>query len=215
MIYNKIQALFGGTFDPVHNGHVELVNMLQKYYAFDQIRLIPAYAPPLKKQPLASFDQRLAMLHLAFKDTPNIIIDDREKFFPQPSYTINTLLTLHRELTSTRFVIILGIDAFSRFNLWQRYLDILTLSHLMIIPRVNYQLADETVALQLLKEYQISSFDKFFEALSGKILLTSEAPTGISSTEIRELLNNQQAVGEFLPQSVYTYIAQHNLYMKK
>lgn len=128
-------AIFGGTFDPIHLGHLRLLIELQEKYKFKSIRLIPCKNPVFKKSPLASLKHRLAMLKLAIKDQPGFVVDESELKRTGPSYMIDTLADLQEKMPKEKFTLILGSDAFEEFSRWRCPEDILTIAQLLVVPR--------------------------------------------------------------------------------
>jgi len=128
-------GIFGGTFDPIHLGHLRTALELADKHSLTEIRFIPCKDPVLKKPAQVSAKHRLAMLTLAVKHQPNFKIDQRELKRKTPSYMIDTLCELQEEMPKERFALILGSDALSSFTQWQCYDDILELAELILVPR--------------------------------------------------------------------------------
>lgn len=128
-------GIFGGTFDPIHLGHLRLALELQEKYKFKSILFIPSKNPIFKKNAVASFKHRVAMLKLAVKNQPGFIVDDRDKNRQGPSYMIDTLLDLQMDMPKEKFSLIMGSDAFERFGEWRCPDDIIALAKLVVVPR--------------------------------------------------------------------------------
>src|SRR5476651_2279340 len=141
-MYDLQQAIgiLGGTFDPIHFGHLRMA--LELYQALDlaEVRLIPCYQPVHRKQPVATPEQRLAMVHKAIDREPALQVDACEIERQGPSYTIDTLITLHERLPNTPLCIFMGIDALLNFPSWHKWEAILQLAHLVVAHRPHYQL---------------------------------------------------------------------------
>ena len=125
----KAVGVFGGTFDPVHKGHIQMALEAKKQLDLEEIRLIPCHVPPHREQPVLNSACRLQLLQLAVSGIAGIVIDDRELFREGPSFTVDTLKALRNELTSERgdevsLVLILGADAYARLNTWERWQEI-------------------------------------------------------------------------------------------
>lgn len=128
-------AIFGGTFDPIHLGHLRMALKLQEKYKFKSVRFIPSKNPIFKKKPLASLKHRIAMLKLAVKDQPGFVVDESEIDRTGPSYMIDTLVNLKEEMPKEKFSLIMGSDAFENFAQWRCPDDIITLAKLIVVPR--------------------------------------------------------------------------------
>ncbi len=132
-------AIFGGTFDPIHLGHLRLALDLHEKYKFDEIRFIPCKNPVLKKAATVSLEHRIAMLKLAVKDQPQFVVDESERHRNGPSYMIDTLVDLQSKMPKQKFTLILGSDAFEDFNRWHCCEDIIALAKLLVVPRGGNQ----------------------------------------------------------------------------
>ncbi|HEV2613887.1 MAG TPA: nicotinate (nicotinamide) nucleotide adenylyltransferase [Gammaproteobacteria bacterium] len=128
-------AIFGGTFDPIHLGHLRLALELQEKYKFKSVRFIPCKNPVFKKKPVVSLKHRIAILKLAIKNQPGFIVDESEKDRVGPSYMIDTLVNLKEEMPKEKFSLILGSDAFEHFAQWRCPDDIVALAKLIVVPR--------------------------------------------------------------------------------
>jgi nicotinate-nucleotide adenylyltransferase len=214
--YNKPTGILGGTFDPIHFGHLRMA--LELYQALDlaEIRLIPCYQPVHRKQPVATPEQRLAMVKKAICEEPALIADDCEIKRESPSYTIDTLKHLHqlakRHAKQTPFCIIMGIDALLGFPSWHKWEEILKLAHLVVAHRPHYQLPHTGVVADLLKQRHTTNALDLHRHLGGKILLHPVTALEISSTDIRKQIGLGQNPRFLLPDSVYKYIQEHGTY---
>ncbi len=128
-------AIFGGTFDPIHLGHLRLALELQEKYKFKKVIFIPCKNPVFNKKPSVSLEHRIAMLKLAVKDQPNFVVDESERKRVGPSYMIDTLLELTEKMPRENFSLILGSDAFEDFGKWRCCDDIVELANLIVVPR--------------------------------------------------------------------------------
>jgi nicotinate-nucleotide adenylyltransferase len=186
-------GILGGTFDPVHFGHLRMA--LELYQALDlaHVRLIPCYQPVHRKQPVATPEQRLAMVQKAITSEPALCVDDCEIQRKGPSYTIDTLNTLQTTLPNTPLCIFMGIDALLNFPSWHKWENILQLAHLVVAHRPQYQLLQTGIA-------------------AGRIFLHPVTSLEISSTDIRKQIAMGGNPRYLLPNNVYHYIKQHGTY---
>lgn len=209
----KLVGIFGGSFDPVHNGHLRSMVELDEALSLDQLRLMPNRQSPLKGQPGASSEQRLAMLQLATKHQPNWLIDKRELGRSGPSYTVDSLLELKQEvIDDAHLCLIMGTDAFTAFDQWHQWQAILELAHLVIMARPGEHLPEQGVVAKLLSEREVGSVSELTDQTTGNILLQKLTPMRVSATEIRHRLQAGHSIRYWVPDSVWEYIRKHQLY---
>lgn len=209
---HKPIGILGGTFDPIHFGHLRMA--LELYQALDlaEVRLIPCFQPVHRKLPVASPDQRLAMVIKAIEHEPALKVDKCEINREGPSYTIDTLKTLHKNIPTTPLCIIMGIDALLGFPSWHKWEEILKLAHLVVAHRPQYQLPHTGVIADLLKERLTHNPADLHQVAAGNILLHPVTALEISATDIRKQIALGQNPRYLLPDSVYDYIKQHGTY---
>ena len=131
-------GILGGTFDPIHIGHLRLGEEARQQLALDQILFIPAGRPPLRDVPSASPEQRLEMVKFSIADHPDFVVDDSEIMAATQSYTVETLERLRIEFGAERpLVLLLGQDAFERLESWHRWMEIFSLTHIAVATRPN------------------------------------------------------------------------------
>ena len=208
-------AILGGTFNPIHNGHLYLADQLQKKLNFSAIRFMPAAIPALKDQPNISAEQRAEMVELAIKQHPHFTLDTRELKREGNSYTIDSLISLRQELgEKTSLCWLMGADAFAQLNQWHRWQALLNYAHLIVVHRphsndLNHLNAEVKA---LLDAHATTNIQALAQQASGKILVQEIAALDISSTQIREQLNQREAISQLIPAKVLNYIHQHHLY---
>ncbi|MDR3477508.1 MAG: nicotinate-nucleotide adenylyltransferase [Gammaproteobacteria bacterium] len=205
-------GILGGTFDPVHFGHLRMA--LELYQALDlaEVRLVPCYQPVHRKMPVATPEQRLKMVTEAIAKESAFTVDPCEIERQGPSYTIDTLKTLHALLPNTPFCLIMGIDALLSFSSWHQWENILDLAHLVVAHRPQYQLPQTGIVADLLKERLRHNAIDLHNSLAGNILLHPVTPLEISSTDIRKQIASGRNPRFLLPDSVYNYIKEHGTY---
>ena len=206
-------GIFGGTFDPIHLGHLQVANEVYKQLNLKEIRFIPCKQSPLKNQsPIASETDRLEMIKLAISDRPYFFTDDREIKRSGVSYTVDTLKSLRKEYPDTPLCFIMSMDSFIQFNLWHKWKEIIQLTHLIITNRNNTNNPANKEILYLLKKCKISEKKSLLNNLVGKIYFLNILPCDISGTKIRILLKNGGNVREMLSPTVLEYIQRYRLY---
>ncbi|MDO8828158.1 nicotinate-nucleotide adenylyltransferase [Methylophaga sp.] len=203
-------GILGGTFDPVHFGHLRSALEVCLQLNLDHVRLIPCAVPPHRQATMASAEVRRLMLELAVKSVPQLMVDDRELQREGPSFTVDTLLSLRQEFKDNPLFLILGTDAFKGLASWSRWQQILSLAHIVVVQR-----PDETLELQeelqdWYQQHLAQIADRHLAA--GKIWPLTVTSLAISATQIRQDLLAANPVNFLLPDSVIAVIEQLGLY---
>ncbi|WP_298626631.1 nicotinate-nucleotide adenylyltransferase [uncultured Zoogloea sp.] len=209
-------GLFGGTFDPIHLGHLRLAETAREALGLARVRLIPAGQPPHRATPGASGNHRLAMARLATADNPAFEVDAAEVTAAQASFTILTLERLRAELGSARpLVLLLGVDAFLGLPTWRRWTELLDFAHLAVANRPGYTLdaAQMVPALADLVARCKASPAALVAAPAGAIVPFEMTPLAISATDIRARAAAGLSLRYLLPPPVVDYISRHQLYL--
>ena len=212
----KSIALFGGTFDPIHQGHVQSAIELKQRLALDELRLVHCHLPPHRATPGCSSRQRLAMVELAIANT-GLQVDDRELHRDSLSYSIDTLESLRSELgDKVSLSWVMGTDAFAAFDRWHRWQDFLTVAHLIVMKRPNEVLPETGPVAELIAQHRTDSAEVLHQQPAGTIRFESLTPYPVSATEIRAALSRQQAASvkleNTMAEAVLHYIQTHQLY---
>ena len=211
----KSIALFGGTFDPVHQGHVQSAIELKQRLSLDELRLVPCHLPPHRATPGCSSQQRLAMVELAIAGT-GLTVDDRELRRDSLSYSIDTLVSLRNEVGErVSLSWVMGTDAFADFDRWHRWQDFLALAHLVVMKRPGESLPATGAVAELMMQYQTDSAEVLQQQAAGSILFENLTPYPVSATEIRACLTGQSdsdKLEQCMATAVLDYIQTHRLY---
>jgi nicotinate-nucleotide adenylyltransferase len=214
-------ALLGGTFDPVHYGHLRFADEVRRALGLSELRLVPAGMPPHRGGPVASGADRLAMLQLAIAAFPGLVVDGRELARPGKSYTVLTLSELRGEFPQRPLWLLLGADAFRGLPTWHRWREIFALAHVIVVARPGIAIADD-LPDPLLAEWsarRTTDPADLFSTPAGAIYEQEITPQPVAATVIRAQLargaEGRQAVAGLLPQPVLTYIDQHRLYLPR
>ncbi len=206
-------GLLGGSFDPVHVGHLALGRAAQSALLLDEVRFIPAGIAWQKGGAAASADDRVAMLQLALAATPDWTIDHCELRRPGASYTIDTLLELRAALgPEPALVLLLGADQFRNLPTWHRFAELPLHCHLAVTQRAPRQLSDLPAALEELLAERGS--DALPDTPAGRIVFFNMPPVPVSSSGIRAQLAAGQRPAELLPAGVLDYIEHNRLYLR-
>src|SRR5436853_1085792 len=208
-------GILGGTFDPIHFGHLDAADAASAAMALEEVVLIPAHDQPLRViEPRASVYQRFAMTVLAVEDRPECHVSDMELVRQGRSYTADTLRALHASgRKGSQLFFILGTDAFAGIAAWQGYPGFLDLAHFVVIARPGMSLEDATRRTPELRD-RMSPAPRAPAASDGptRIFLGHARTRDVSSTMIRERVASGQPIDELVPPAVARHIYKHHLY---
>lgn len=197
-------GVFGGTFDPIHYGHLLLAEQCREQGRLDQVLFIPAARPPHKReQPLTPFAQRVEMLSLAIAGHPAFRIDDLEKDRPGPSFTVETLEELRQNHPGDDLFLLIGSDSLQDFPTWYQPARIIELAHLLVVSREDnfvVPLDDLRQALQLATDAPL------------RVHLVHMPLIGIASRDLRRRVTAGRSLRYFVPRAVEAYIVEKKLY---
>lgn len=213
MQHNHAIGILGGTYDPIHRGHIHLANEMYQRLHLKEVRLIPCYQPVHRNQPAASPEDRLAMVKLAVSGNPGLQADDCEIRRRGPSYMVDTLLSLRQEVgENTSLCLIMATDAFAEFDQWHRWQEIPEFAHLVIANRSDHAPHFNAALRQLLAHRQIHDPQLLQQTSSGCIYLLDIPPLEISATEVRDLIAQGKSAKNLLAPEVMQYIQDKKLY---
>lgn len=205
-------GIFGGTFDPVHIGHLRMALELKQQLHLDEMRLLPCHKPPHREQPQVSSQQRLQMLQLALQDCPELRCDDRELRRDKTSYTYHSLQELRAEFgDETSLVLCMGEDAFAGLSSWYCWQQLIELAHIVVVARPGWSLADQGEVRHFLDKHHGQVADIHHQT-AGKIILQTLRLIPVSATEIRQQIARGESAQFLLPDAVWKYIRKNKLY---
>lgn len=205
-------GLFGGTFDPIHLGHLRMALEVREALGLREVRFIPCYSPPHRDLATAGPADRLAMLRSAVAGVPGFVVDTREYDREGPSYTVDTLMSLRRELPNEPLCLMMGMDAFVSLPGWSRWDRILEFAHIVVFHRNAIMLPELGPLAGFFSEHHVADPAALNERPAGHIWVQDVTPLTISATAIREALIQGRSVRYLLPEGVLTYILSHELY---
>ncbi len=205
-------CIFGGTFDPVHFGHLRPALELQQALEIEQVHLLPCRVPPHRPQPLLAAAHRLTLLRLAIADEPGLAIDTRELQREGPSYMVDTLNSLRAEHGERPLCLALGMDALTGLDRWHRWEQILQLCHLVVMQRPEAQWPRDGVLAERLAPLRVAEVAPLRLHPAGAVLTLPVTQLEISATRIRELLAAGRSARYLLPAAVLERIEQENWY---
>ena len=206
-------GVFGGTFNPVHYGHLRSALELVERLGLEQLRLMPCAVPPHRELPVCSAEHRCAMVQLAVAGEPRLSCDARELHREGKSFTIDSLIELRAELGEQRSLcLVMGCDALLGITGWHRWQELLEWSHIVVIARPGWELPADGEVAEWLSSRCVSDAAVLRQRPAGGILVEELRPLQISSTEIRQMLAAGHSPRYLLPEPVLGYIHRHNLY---
>jgi nicotinate-nucleotide adenylyltransferase len=205
-------GIFGGTFDPIHIGHLRVALELKQQLKFDEMRLLPCYLPPHRPTPGASAAQRVAMLDIALQHCPELQIDTRELQRDKPSYTYDTLCELRAEVGEQVSVsVCMGVDSFVTLNYWHRWDELLQLAHIVVVARPGWDVPAVGAVAELLQT-QRYDLAVIAQQPAGGVVLLEQRLLPISATEIRAQISAGNSPQFLVPDGVWNYIRAQKLY---
>jgi len=206
-------GVFGGTFNPVHYGHLRSALELVERLGLEHLRLMPCAAPPHREAPDCSAAHRAAMVELAVREEPLLRCDPRELRRKGPSYTIDSLEELSGELGDAySLCLVMGCDAILKLDTWHRWRELLDVAHVVILTRPGWHLPDTGLVADWLTLHRTDAHENLRRRRHGSVFVEELRPLPISATEIRELLHSGRSARYLLPEQVLNYIETHALY---
>lgn len=205
-------GLLGGTFDPVHIGHLRGALEVAESMQLDELRLTPSARPPHRDTPQVSAPDRLAMVECAVAGVSPLVVDDRELKRDKPSYTIDTLEQMRAELAADdQLFLLLGWDAFCGLPTWHRWEELLQHCHILVLQRPDADSEPPDALRNLLAARSVSD-PLALKGPGGHIAFVWQTPLAVSATQIRQLLASGKSVRFLVPDAVLAYIDAHGLY---
>jgi nicotinate-nucleotide adenylyltransferase len=217
MSFGARLGILGGTFDPVHVGHVETALAARDALALDRVLLLPSRVPPHRPlQPFGSPFHRFAMTAMAVNGIEPLEASDAELGVPGASYTADTLTRFHGlGVQASQIFFIIGADAFAEIETWHRYPDVLDLANFVVIARPGHDLARVTGALpRLAARIEATPFAPTAAGRTPRIYIVPAATPDVSSTDIRSRLGRGASIAGQVPEAVERHISQHGLYVR-
>lgn len=205
-------GIFGGTFDPIHYGHLRTAFELMQALRLDELRFMPTGLPPHRDPPVASNDVRLAMVKAATEAQAGFIVDDRELRREGPSYSVDTLSALRAEYPHRAFCLIVGMDAFIGLPKWYQWRQILELSHIVVAHRPGWRTPTLGPLGELLVDRGTANIADLHDSIAGRIYIHPVTQLEISSSALRELIRRGGDPRFLMPDSVRKIIEETGCY---
>lgn len=211
-------GIFGGTFDPIHFGHLRLAEEIAESLVLDHVRFIPTGMPPHRTRPRTDATHRLAMVRLATANNPHFVVDEREVLLPHLSYTVDTLRSLRAEFGKRQSLcLLLGADAFLSLSSWHRWQELFGFAHIVIAHRPGFPQSTWKDAMpEILRdeiETRMANPQDLPQCAAGLIVTRPITALDISATYIRETLHAGRNPRYLIPDAVLDYISTFQLYL--
>ena len=205
-----LYGIFGGTFDPIHNGHLKAIAAVSQQCRFGCVHIIPSASPPHRDPPCASASQRLEMAALAISGLDGYTLDDRELKRASPSWTHDTVRSLQSDYPGRKFCFVAGVDVLSGLADWYRVDDLINRIHFVVMRRPGWSYPESLP--DWWQSGRTTRLDDLKEHRAGKFYEVEIEPITVSATEIRSSISRGMDVSDRLPIAVRDYIRAHNLY---
>ncbi len=214
-------GIFGGTFDPVHLGHIKPALDVKDALSLEQLRFIPCSIPAHRDTPIATVEQRLTMLAAAIEGYEDCIIDEREFNRQGVSYMVDTLQSLHEDYPESGLCLIIGMDAFLGLHRWSRWQSIFKFAHCVVTYRPGSDLSFESLPAELkelIQQRQVASVEALIKKdainhADTALLFIPVTQLDISATDIRQRIKQEQSITDLVPATVNNIIQQQHLYI--
>ncbi|WP_435276887.1 nicotinate-nucleotide adenylyltransferase [Psychrobium sp. nBUS_13] len=206
-------GLFGGTFNPVHHGHLRSALDICHALSLAHVTLIPNFISPHKQHETIAPTHRLTMLTLATQSCQQLKVSDIEINSPTVSFTVDTIIHFRNNYPDQPLCFLMGMDSFVNFTTWHRWQDILQHCHLVVSQRPGYQVEAQSDAHTLLTQHETKNINDLRVNLGGRIYLHQAFPLAISSSQMRQAISENQPITFLTPPAVEAYITTHQLYL--
>lgn len=205
-------GILGGTFDPIHFGHIRPAVEVKAALGLDEIWLMPNHIPPHKRTTTTSTQDRLAMVKLVCDELDGFRVCDIEATRESPSYTVTTLTALHSIYPEHHFAFMMGMDSFVSLPSWYQWQRLLDLADIIVSHRPSFAWPTDGIMADILQT-RLAPASAIRQASCGRVFSVDISPQDYSSTQVRQQLLQRQQVENALPSTVMTYIQQHGLYL--
>ncbi|MEE8428580.1 MAG: nicotinate-nucleotide adenylyltransferase [Gammaproteobacteria bacterium] len=205
-------GVFGGTFDPVHFGHLRSALEVRQHLGLHELRLVPCRVPPHRGEPVASVKQRVTMLKLAVDDQAGLILDQRELQREGPSYMVDTLESLRREVGEMPLCLIMGMDTFQGLPQWHHWTRLIEYAHVIVMTRPGWNISSEGGLGDFVRKRKVAEQRRLRDESAGYVYLYEVTQLEISASDIRRQLAIGHSPRYLLPDQVLEFIESEGIY---
>ena len=206
-------AVMGGTFNPIHHGHLRSAVDILEHFQFKTVRMLPCFQPVHKDQPEVTADQRLQMVELGIQADVRLEVDPREIIREGASYTRDTLRELRQELGDEEpLIMVVGMDSFLSLPTWFHWQDLLQFAHILVISRPGWEPDFISSLEEFYEKHRAEHVAELQCAPAGKIWMESFTPLAISSSQVRKLCREGKSIAYLVPETIQRFIEAHSLY---
>lgn len=209
---SALLGIYGGTFDPIHLGHINAAREVAEALEMSQVRLLVSATPPHRQQPVLSAEQRFKLVCLAAEGQSLLIADDSEIVRPGFSYMVDSLKGYREKRPDQPLALILGIDAFNGLKSWHNWQGIIKLAHIVVTDRADSDVGVLNELQEFVETHQVTAKVQLQQKTHGLLYFQTVTPLAISSTAIKQALSEQLQVDEMLPASVAQSIKTQGFY---
>jgi nicotinate-nucleotide adenylyltransferase len=197
-VADQLLGVLGGTFDPLHIGHLRTVLDVQQSLNLSEVRVIPNYIPAHREQPVLDAQQRYQLLQKVLEDVPGLVADDREIKRKGISYMVDTLRDLQQQFPQKHLCLIIGTDAYNSFCQWHEWQEIMQLAHLVVMQRAGVA----TMVNKELEHLLTTDAADLLKAKAGRVYAQNVCQLDVSSTVIRQMIQQQQSIQFLVPENI-------------
>ncbi|KFZ28671.1 hypothetical protein IDAT_07960 [Pseudidiomarina atlantica] len=210
-----LRLIFGGTFDPIHRGHIETSLSAFAHLSADCMHVVPSAQPPHRDYPGASATQRLRMTELAYAELPQVYVDDCELRREGPSYSLLTLQQMRAQWPTDSLVFLLGDDAFAKLDTWHGWQQLLSHAHLAVMQRPHHASQWSPTVQALYQQHRATECEDLHQRTAGHILTLATPAIDVSATSLRHAIASGGEWRHWVAPAVADYIQQQGLYLAK
>jgi nicotinate-nucleotide adenylyltransferase len=205
-------GIYGGTFDPIHLGHLTAASEVGKEIGLDEVRMVLSASPPHRSAPVLSAEERFFLLQLAVNDFPMLVADNCEMERNGPSYMVETLLSFRQRKPNSSLVLILGMEAFNGLMSWHRWQEIINLTHIVVTNRAGFDNQFKQEVGAYVVPFLVTDKSQLKQRTHGKIYVQPVTAINISATQVRQQIKDNKSVRQMLTSDCFEAINKNGFY---